>query len=83
MIALQMRSDEVPLYRMGLFRNRPILIAIGLAITFQISMLYVPFLSKLFNTQPLSLSDWIIADSRHRRFSSGNDPERMVSAIIQ
>jgi Ca2+-transporting ATPase len=61
LIAIQMRSDEIPLRKIGLFTNLSLMVAIGCAVTLHLSILYVPFLRELFHTEPLSLHDWAIA----------------------
>jgi P-type Ca2+ transporter type 2C len=61
LIAIQMRSEEMPLRKIGFFSNKPILIAIGAAIILHLGILYLPFFQELFQTVPLSLQDWAIA----------------------
>jgi Ca2+-transporting ATPase len=61
LIALKMRSEELPLRKIGLFANWSLLLAIGGALVLHLMVIYTPFLSKLFHTQPLSLHDWLIA----------------------
>jgi P-type Ca2+ transporter type 2C len=61
LVALQMRSDETPLRKMGFFKNMPIMIAVGLAVLFHLCILYIPFLRVLFHLVPLNLSEWGIA----------------------
>lgn len=58
LIAVQMRSEEMPLRKIGFFSNKPLLFAISLAITLHLCILYIPFFQELFHTTPLSLKDW-------------------------
>ncbi len=61
LIALQMRSDEIPLRKLGLFKNVPLLLSIGIAFILHLCIIYVPSLSDLFKTVPLSIYEWLIA----------------------
>jgi len=61
LIALQMRSEEMPLRKIGWFANKSLLLAIGSALGLHLMVLYIPFLSKLFHTHPLSLYEWFLA----------------------
>jgi len=56
--ALNARSDQQSLFRLGLLSNRLLLGGIGLAILLQAMVIYAPPFQKLFYTVPLSLEDW-------------------------
>ncbi len=58
LMAFTARSDEHTIFKLGVFRNRALVISIGLAVLLQIAVIYVPFLQTAFNTFPLSLRDW-------------------------
>jgi len=55
---LNSRSDERSAFQ-GLFRNRWLWGALGLSITLQVAVIYVPFLQSAFSTTSLSLNDWL------------------------
>jgi Ca2+-transporting ATPase len=57
-MAFSARSDEYTIFRLGLFRNRALILSIGVAVLLQIAVVYVPFLQTAFKTAPLALSDW-------------------------
>ena len=57
-MAFSARSDEYTIFKLGLFRNRALIISIGVAVLLQIAVVYVPFLQVAFKTVPLALSDW-------------------------
>ena len=61
LIAFQMRSEEVPLRKLGFFSNQPLMLAVLSAFTLHLMIIYVPFLQELFHTQALSLHEWSIA----------------------
>ncbi len=54
------RSDEQSAFK-GLFRNQWLWIAIGVSLSLQMAVLYIPALQRAFSTVPLSVSDWLIA----------------------
>jgi Ca2+-transporting ATPase len=45
---------------MGLFSNKPLLVAVILTLALQLMVIYVPFMQELFHTHPLSVSDLLI-----------------------
>jgi Ca2+-transporting ATPase len=59
--AFNARSDEYTIFKLGVFRNRWLIIAISVAIALQIAVIYVPFLQTAFSTVPLSIDKWGIA----------------------
>jgi Ca2+-transporting ATPase len=61
LVALQMRSEELPLRKIGFFTNPSLLFSIGIAVVLHLFILYTPFLCRLFHTVPLSLREWGIA----------------------
>lgn len=56
--ALNARSDQQSLFRLGLFGNRLLIGGIGLAILLQMIVIYLSPLQKVFYTVPLGLGDW-------------------------
>ncbi len=61
LIAIALRSEEIPLHKIGIFSNKSLLLSIGLALISHIMILYVPVLRTLFATEPLQPQDWLIA----------------------
>ena len=61
LIAIQMRSEEMPLRKIGFLSNKPLLIAIGSAVVLHLGILYIPFFQALFQIVPLSLKEWGLA----------------------
>ncbi len=59
--AFNARSDEHTLFRLGIFRNRWLVVSILIAIMLQLAVIYVPFLQVAFNTVPLGIDKWGIA----------------------
>jgi Ca2+-transporting ATPase len=56
--ALNARSDQQSLFKLGVFSNRLLLAAIVLAVLLQVMVIYAPPFQKLFYTVPLALEDW-------------------------
>jgi len=52
--ALAIRSDRLRLTQLGLFTNRPLVGAVVLTFLLQMAVVYVPFLQRIFDTQPLT-----------------------------
>jgi len=59
--AFNARSDEHSVFKMGLFSNRWLLIAIAVAVSLQMAVIYAAPLQIAFSTVPLSLGEWGIA----------------------
>jgi len=59
--AFNARSDEYTVFRLGVFRNRWLVISILVAIMLQLAVVYVPFLQVAFSTVPLGIDKWGIA----------------------
>ncbi|MEE9400154.1 MAG: HAD-IC family P-type ATPase, partial [Dehalococcoidales bacterium] len=59
--AFNARSDEYTIFRLGVFRNRWLIMSIAVAIVLQLAVIYVPFLQVAFSTVPLGINGWAIA----------------------
>jgi Ca2+-transporting ATPase len=59
--ALAIRSNTESVFKIGLFSNRLMVIAIAITFVLQLVLIYVPFFQRFFNTEPLSARDLIIA----------------------
>jgi Ca2+-transporting ATPase len=54
------RSMTESLFKLGIFTNKNLVYATGVSFILQMSVVYVPFLQKVFKTEPLSLVDWLL-----------------------
>ncbi len=61
--ALNARSDEESIFKLGFFGNRPLLAAISIAIILQMAVVYAPPLQTAFSTVALGPVEWAIAVS--------------------
>lgn len=57
-VAFNARSDEHTVFKLGLFTNRTMLLASGVAIALQLVVVYVPFAQHVFKTVPLTFGAW-------------------------
>jgi Ca2+-transporting ATPase len=57
---MAIRSDQKSIFRIGIFSNKPMLIALIVTITLQLMVIYVPFLNTIFKTAPLTLTELAI-----------------------
>ncbi|MBN1188933.1 MAG: HAD-IC family P-type ATPase [Dehalococcoidales bacterium] len=60
-IAFSARSDEHTVFKVGVFRNRWLVLIICCSILLQMAVVYVPFLQRAFGTVPMTLERWGIA----------------------
>ncbi|MBK6565161.1 MAG: cation-translocating P-type ATPase [Saprospiraceae bacterium] len=54
---LAVRSDRTFLYKQGIFSNPPLLISVLITFILQLGVIYLPFMNKIFKTQPLTLEE--------------------------
>ena len=59
--AFNARSDEHTIFKLGIFRNRWLVMSIMVAIMLQLAAVYAPFLQAAFHTVPLGIEEWGIA----------------------
>lgn len=55
------RNVKESLFKIGLFTNKKLLYATGFSFLLQMSVVYVPFLQKIFKTEPLPFYCWVLA----------------------
>jgi len=53
------RSKTESIFKIGLFSNLFLIIAVLITLLIQITIVYVPFMQGIFNTVPLGLKEWI------------------------
>jgi magnesium-transporting ATPase (P-type) len=58
--AWNVRSATQSVFTMPFFNNPALLIATGIVVALQLASLHLPILQKILETQPLSLSEWLI-----------------------
>jgi Ca2+-transporting ATPase len=58
---LAIRSEKESLFRIGLFSNKYLLLAVALTFFLQMATVYVPALNQVFKTAPLTLDELLMA----------------------
>ncbi|MDP2939152.1 MAG: calcium-transporting P-type ATPase, PMR1-type [Candidatus Omnitrophota bacterium] len=54
------RSMTESLFKIGVFTNKKLILATGVSFLLQMAVVYVPFLQKVFKTEPLGVFDWFL-----------------------
>ncbi|MEW6102021.1 MAG: calcium-transporting P-type ATPase, PMR1-type [Candidatus Omnitrophota bacterium] len=54
------RSTSESLFKLGIFTNKKLILATFVSFLLQMAAVYVPFLQKVFKTEPLGLFDWVL-----------------------
>jgi Ca2+-transporting ATPase len=58
---LAIRSEKESLFRMGLFSNTYLLLAVALTFCLQMATVYLPALNRVFKTEPLTFKELLMA----------------------
>ena len=58
--AFTARSERYPIYSIGLFSNRWMVLAVSSSLLLLLATVYVPFLQPVFDTVALELTEWVI-----------------------
>ena len=54
------RNASESLFKIGVFTNKKLIIATGVSFLLQMAVVYVPFLQRIFKTEPLAGFDWFL-----------------------
>jgi P-type Ca2+ transporter type 2C len=60
MHAFNCRSERLSLFHVGLWTNRPLLLAFALSLGIQAVVLTVPAAAPIFKVVPLPIEDWVL-----------------------
>ncbi len=58
--AMAVRSEQESIFKIGVFSNKPMLLAILITVGLQLMVIYIPFLNEVFKTEPLTLIELAI-----------------------
>lgn len=58
--AMAARSESTSIWKLGLFSNLRLMLALTITFLLQIGIIYLPALNRLFHTQPLNLPELIV-----------------------
>ncbi|MDD5634573.1 MAG: cation-translocating P-type ATPase, partial [Candidatus Omnitrophica bacterium] len=54
------RSLTGSLFKIGIFTNKKLILAVLISFFLQMAVVYIPFLQTVFKTEPLGLFDWVL-----------------------
>jgi Ca2+-transporting ATPase len=60
-LALEIRTEKASLFSVGLWSNKAMLGAVGIGLIAHLAILYMPFLQRVFGTEPLDLAHFGLA----------------------
>jgi len=58
--ALNSRHQMKSIFELGFFTNLKLIYALLISLVLQLSVVYVPFMQKIFKTENLTLFDWVL-----------------------
>jgi len=58
--ALNCRNQDYSFFSIGPFKNKWLLLAVGLSFAIHMGVVYIPFLEPIFKTVPLNFQDWYL-----------------------
>ncbi len=58
--AFNCRSERLSLFQVGLWTNRPLLLAFSISLGIQVAVLTVPAAAPIFKIAPLPIEDWVL-----------------------
>lgn len=58
---LAIRSETRSLFSIGIFSNRPLILAVLATVALQLAVIYIPYLNKFLHTQPLTAVELLLA----------------------
>ena len=56
---MAIRSETVSLFRQGIFSNSTLIFVVLISFILQLCIIYLPFLNKVFKTQPLTIKELV------------------------
>lgn len=61
LVAFNARSDELTIFRLGVLRNRSLILALAIAVPLQLAVVHLPLMQEPFNTVPMHAYEWVMA----------------------
>lgn len=58
--SFNLRSDKKSIFKVGIFKNKWLILSFVLGIILQTSIIYIPWLSNVFHVHSIEIFDWII-----------------------
>jgi Ca2+-transporting ATPase len=76
---LAIRSEKESLFSIGVFSNKPLIGAVLLALLLQLLITYIPFLQPIFQTESLTLNEFILVVAASSLVFFAVEIEKLVS----
>jgi len=76
---LAIRSEKQSLFSIGIFSNKPLIGAVLIALLLQFIITYTPFLQPIFQTESLSLYEFVIVGAASSLVFFAVEIEKIVS----
>ncbi|MBK7377217.1 MAG: cation-translocating P-type ATPase [Ferruginibacter sp.] len=76
---LAIRSEKRSLFSIGIFSNKPLILAVMIALLLQFVVTYTPFLQPIFQTESLSLYEFIIVGASSSLVFIAVEIEKVIS----
>jgi P-type Ca2+ transporter type 2C len=77
---LAIRSENQSLFRIGIFSNKPLIVAVLLALLLQFVITYTPFLQPIFKTESLTLHEFILVGAASTLVFFAVEVEKIIFA---
>jgi Ca2+-transporting ATPase len=76
---LAIRSEKESLFSIGVFSNKPLIGAVLLALMLQFSITYIPFFQPIFQTESLTMNEFVLVVSASSLVFFAVEIEKLVS----
>lgn len=80
---LAIRSERQSLFGAGIFSNKPLLAAVFIALLLQAAVTYIPFLQPVFETEALTLHEFLLVGAASSLVFFAVEIEKMISRVKQ
>lgn len=80
---LAIRSERQSLFGAGIFSNKPLLAAVFIALLLQAAVTYIPFLQPVFETEALTLHEFLLVGAASSLVFIAVEIEKMISRMRQ
>ncbi len=80
---IAIRSESRSVFKIGLFSNKPMLLALLVTSSLQLMIIYTPFFNEIFKTQPLTLKELLITLAISSIVFWAVELEKLIKGIIK
>ncbi len=79
---MAIRSENQSLFSIGICSNKPLIGAVVLALLLQFAITYIPFLQPIFNTEALTLNEFLLVGAASSLVFFAVEIEKIISRKI-